>query len=178
MRPRRRHLQLQLRQPDHGEIPDGNPRLGPDGWDVADPVNSGMSAKTESAGMSFVEIEYEWTGMTVVENRSNSFAPAGGWRPSVNAYRCAEQFVVFVELAGVPAESVEVSAQPRRLTIRGTRPAPEPGCRRSDLAQLLALEIDQGSFERSLDLPQDVDPSRMTSECRDGLLRIQLPLIG
>jgi len=53
---------------------------------------------------------------------------------------------------------VEVTAQSRRVTIRGERPAPEPGCRRSDLAQLLALEIDQGTFERSLDLPRTSTP--------------------
>ena len=179
MRPRhRRQRQLQLREPDHGEIPDGGARRGPDGWGDSDPLPSGMSAKTESGGLPFVEMEYEWTDMTVVETRSNSFAPSHGWRPSLNAYRCADHFVVFVELAGVAAASVEVSAQARRVTIRGTRPAPEPGCRRSDLAQLLALEIDQGSFERSLDLPQDIDPAQMTSECRDGLLRIHLPLAG
>ena len=116
----------------------------------------------------------EWAEITIVETRTSTHPFATGWRPAVNAYRCSAHFVIFADLAGIPAESIAVSAEGVRLTIRGTRPAPEPRWERSEPAQLLALEIDHGSFERVLDLPQEVDPDELTTEYRDGLLRIQI----
>lgn len=135
-----------------------------------------MSAISEPVFSSVVRYETKWDEVFVVATHSNSPMAPPRWRPAVNAYRCADEFIVFVDLAGVPAESIEVKAEADRVSIRGRRPAPEPACRRSDLAQLLAMEIDQGAFERVLDLPQDVDPAGMTTDCHDGLLQIRLPL--
>ena len=117
-----------------------------------------------------------WDGITIVETRCDSFALAAGWRPAVNAYRCVDQFVVFVDAAGVAQDAVEINAEPHRLIIQGTRLPPEPSCQPSELNQLLALEIDHGSFERVLDLPQEIDPARMTVDYQDGVFRIQLPV--
>jgi HSP20 family molecular chaperone IbpA len=40
--------------------------------------------------------------------------------------------------------------------------------------QLLALEIDHGTFERALDLPHPVKSDDVAMEYRDGFLRITL----
>lgn len=100
---------------------------------------------------------------------------AEGWRPAVNAYCCHEHFTVFVEAAGLAPSSLEFVAGPRSLTIRGTRAAPEPGCPRVDLTRLLALEIDHGSFERTIQFPQEIAPEGITTHYADGLLRIEVP---
>lgn len=84
--------------------------------------------------------------------------------------------MVFVDLAGVPRESVELLVQPDRLVIRGRRPAPEPDGEAADQCHLLALEIDHGAFERTLELPQAVNPDDVATEYRDGLFRIALGL--
>lgn len=97
------------------------------------------------------------------------------WRPAVNAYCCHEHFVVFVEAAGLRPDSLELIAGPRALTIRGARAAPEPGCARVDLTRLLALEIDHGSFERTVQFPQEIVPEGITTSYADGLLRIEVP---
>lgn len=120
--------------------------------------------------------EAKWEGVFVVATRSGSPDSAPAWRPPVNAYRRAEDFMIYVDLAGVPPGSIEVLTNPGRVVIRGRRPAPEPVCLRSEPAQLLALEIDQGSFERVLDLPLPVDPERITTEYNEGMLQIRLPL--
>lgn len=127
---------------------------------------------------AFSSVEREWDGITILQTHSTSLALASGWRPAVNAYRCADQFVVFVDAAGVSRKAIEIRAEAHRLIIRGTRPPPEPNCRASELNQLLALEIDHGSFERVLDLPQEIDPAQMTVDLRDGIFRIQLPLLA
>jgi len=97
------------------------------------------------------------------------------WQPALNVFRCGEQFLVCVELAGVERAAFEVSAESRRLVIRGTRALPEPSCEDPPAMHVLALEIDHGPFERTVELPADVDPERVTAEHRNGLLWIKLP---
>lgn len=134
---------------------------------ISDPISSARSTS-----------ETRWEEVVIISNDPSSLLSASGWRPSVNAYRCSDQFVIFVELAGVPADSIEVTAAPRRVMVRGRRLPPEPACRRSDLAQLLALEIDHGPFERVLELPYLVNPRGLATDYHDGLLQIRLPLAG
>jgi HSP20 family protein len=120
--------------------------------------------------------ETRWDEVLILSSRTMVAPPS--WRPAVNAYRCSDCFVIYVDLAGVPPDSIEVNAHPGRVVVRGRRPAPEPSCLRSELAQLLALEIDQGAFERVLDLPQGIDPQGITTEYNDGMLKIRLPLVA
>jgi len=171
---RRRQLQRQLVS--HGEFPDRQTGSEPDGRPARLALNSGMSAISESVSPALASFEAKWEGVFIVAGRPNPAESAPSWRPPVNAYRCSDQFIIYVDLAGVPAESIEVLTDPGRVVIRGRRPAPEPVCLRSEPAQLLALEIDQGSFERVLDLPQPIDPRGITTEYNEGLLQIRLPL--
>lgn len=98
------------------------------------------------------------------------------WQPAINAFRCGDQFIICAELAGVGPADLEVRAEARRLTIRGSRSLPEPTCDEPPALHVLALEIDHGRFERTLGLPADVDATRVTAEHRNGLLWIKLPL--
>lgn len=135
-----------------------------------------MKAPAEFSAAFPPAAERDWDEITIIETRTSGHPFAAGWRPAVNAYRCRAHFVIFADLAGIPPEAITVSVEPRRLVIRGTRPVPEPGCERAELARLLALEIDHGAFERVLDLPQAVNVDDLATEYRDGLLRIQLAL--
>jgi HSP20 family protein len=168
--PRHRTLRRQLQH--HGDFPDGGWGSGPDTRATLHGLSSDMSPVSESPRAA-PEVDAE---IVIVGTRADLFAAASGWRPAINAYRCEDKFVVYVDLAGVPAESVELRVQPGRLVLRGHRPSPEPGGEGANLCQLLALEIDHGSFERVLDLPPTVNPEDVTTEYRDGLFRIALGL--
>jgi HSP20 family protein len=104
------------------------------------------------------------------------FCPGETWQPAINAYRFRNQIVICVELAGVDRSSLELTVEPRRLRLRGSREAPEPASQEPDLMQILAMEIDYGPFERQVELPNPVDPERVKAEQRNGLLWIYLPL--
>jgi len=104
------------------------------------------------------------------------FGPSPRWQPPINAYLCADRFVICVDLAGVDKRAISVRAEPRRLLISGVRPPPEPACDQPQPVQVLAMEIDYGPFERVLNLPAEVDAARVNAEHRDGLLWISLPL--
>ena len=97
------------------------------------------------------------------------------WQPAINAYRCDTCIRIFVDLAGVDRSLIDLTVEPRRLVIRGTRELPEPtgeGCAQ----QLLAMEIDYGLFEREITFPVDVEIDKAHAEQRNGLLWISLPV--
>jgi HSP20 family protein len=102
--------------------------------------------------------------------------PTATWAPAINAYRCEKGFHIFVDLAGIRKEEVDVHVEPSRVLIRGTRKSPEPRPGQSEALQVLAMEIDYGIFERELVFSEEVDPPRVSAEQKDGMLEIILPL--
>ena len=99
------------------------------------------------------------------------------WTPAINAYCCRDQIVVCVELAGVDERQIELTAEPRRLHIRGVRQPLERDADCGPPLQVIALEIDQGVFRREIPLPLEIDPNRVQAEQRNGLLWIRLQLV-
>src|ERR1700754_5012632 len=83
------------------------------------------------------------------------FAPQA-WEPAINAYRCEKSIRICVDLAGVDHAFINLTVEPRRLVIRGTRELPEPSGDEGCALQLLAMEIDYGPFMREVPLPAEV----------------------
>lgn len=96
------------------------------------------------------------------------------WQPAINAFRCERGVRICVDLAGVEKSSIDLTVEPQRVVVRGSRNPPEPAGERA--LQLLALEIDYGAFEREIDLPVTVDVQRAHAEQENGLLWITLPV--
>jgi HSP20 family protein len=107
--------------------------------------------------------------------RFPQFAPHT-WEPAINAYRCESCIRICVDLAGVDRSQIDLTIEPRRLIIRGSRELPEPTDHEGRAVQLLAMEIDYGPFEREVQLPAEVQIDRAHAEQRNGLLWIALPL--
>jgi HSP20 family molecular chaperone IbpA len=98
------------------------------------------------------------------------------WAPRLNAYRERDRLVLCVELAGVGQADIELLVEPRRVWLSGERRTPWPAGGVAELRQVLALEIDDGRWERELALPDPVVPEATRAEQRNGLLWIELPL--
>jgi HSP20 family protein len=98
------------------------------------------------------------------------------WEPAINAYRCESCVRICVDLAGVDRAQIDLTVEPRRVLIRGSRELPEPTNAEGRAVQLLALEIDYGPFEREVPLPTEVEIDQAHTEQRNGLLWISLPL--
>lgn len=102
---------------------------------------------------------------------------SGGWSPSINVYQLEHRLEVCVELAGVERSTIEVLAEPGRLTLRGVRSAPEPH-RGREAMRIVAMEIDHGPFCRVIALPGEADLDGMSSRYDAGMLWVTLPLRG
>ena len=102
------------------------------------------------------------------------FAPHT-WEPAINAYRCEKCARICVDLAGVDRSQVDLTVEPQRVILRGTRTAPEPTGDEGRAVQMIAFEIDYGPFERVVELPLPVEVNRAKAEQRNGFLWIELP---
>jgi len=97
------------------------------------------------------------------------------WQPAINAYRCETGMRICVDLAGVDRAAIDLTVEPYRVVIRGNRDVPEPTDREGRPVQMLAMEIDYGPFERTVDFPEEVNVKKAHAEQRNGLLWIHLP---
>jgi HSP20 family protein len=103
------------------------------------------------------------------------FAPHT-WEPAINAYRCETCIRICVDLAGVERSQIDLTVEPQRVLIRGSRELPEPSRDEGRALRLLAMEIDYGPFEREVILPAEVEIKQAHAEQRNGLLWISLPI--
>jgi HSP20 family protein len=94
----------------------------------------------------------------------------GVWRPDFDVYRTRDGWLVKVDLAGVHAEDIEVALQGRRLLIRGVR----RDCTLEEEYRCYVMEISYGRFERSVDLPSDLEAAQINVDYRDGMLVIRV----
>src|SRR5689334_21293153 len=86
------------------------------------------------------------------------------WQPAINAYRCQSCLRICVDLAGVEKSEIELTVEPRRVVVQGTRDVPEPRNHEGRALQMIAMEIDYGPFAREIELPTEVDVSQVTAE--------------
>jgi HSP20 family molecular chaperone IbpA len=96
-----------------------------------------------------------------------------GFRPHSDCYRTEDPptLHVVVEIAGVDPGSVEVVASGKTLVVTGSRERPTAAG-----ARFLAMEIDYGTFQRRVELGEEIDPARATASYDRGLLKVTLPI--
>jgi HSP20 family protein len=94
----------------------------------------------------------------------------GVWRPAVDVYRTPAGWLIKAEVAGVRLNDLCVSARGRLLTISGVRRdwMAERGC------TYYALEISYARFERTIELPVEIDPHSLCIDYRDGILLVRI----
>ncbi|MCO6438887.1 MAG: Hsp20/alpha crystallin family protein [Phycisphaerae bacterium] len=94
------------------------------------------------------------------------------WGPPLDLYEEDERFRLLMELPGVDPAHVEVTHVGKTLSIRGEKLRP------SDVGtggKAVRTERRYGSFCRTLDLPEDIDPDQLTARCRGGVLEVIIP---
>jgi len=96
---------------------------------------------------------------------------SGSWTPLADVYETAEGFVVQIEVPGIAEEDIEVHVDGDTVVVRGQR---QP-VSRSRPDSFHRMERSYGSFSRSFQLSEDVDPERVSARFKDGLLRVELP---
>lgn len=111
------------------------------------------------------------------QRRFIQFRGRAVWEPPIDVYESEAQYLVCVELAGMPADQVDVECTDQQhVVISGTRPQPCPAGDRAALSTLV-LEIQDGAFRREISLPQRFATDQVAANYRDGFLWISLPKV-
>lgn len=96
-----------------------------------------------------------------------------GFRPQLDFFRTEDPatYTVVVDIAGIDPERVRVTTSDRALVISGERHREECGGRTYE-----QMEVEYGSFQRVVQLPDDADPANAEATYDKGLLRIVIPI--
>jgi len=95
------------------------------------------------------------------------------WTPSVDILEDDKEYLVKAELPEVKKEEIKVQVRDHTLSITGERKAEkeEKG------KKYHRIERTYGCFERSFLLPDEADSEKITSEFKDGVLKVHLPKV-
>ena len=94
------------------------------------------------------------------------------WQPAVDVYRCQEGWVLKFDLAGMNPENVQVEVRGRQLTVSGVR----RDWRMADSQEVYGLEIAYGHFERTVELPENIEQANVGTEYREGMYVVLLEM--
>lgn len=100
-----------------------------------------------------------------------STTPVSATVPSMDLMVSEEEFLLTIELPGVPAEEIDLNIDDGRLTVTGEKQED----RATQNYEPRITEREFGAFERNLTIPQTVDPEGIEAEIRDGVLTVHLP---
>lgn len=92
------------------------------------------------------------------------------WQPSADVYRTKDGWLVKFDLAGVQIGDVSVTIRGKRVVISGVRRDSffEEG------SSYYSMEISYNRFERSLEMPANLENARVTIVAREGLLLVRM----
>ena len=93
------------------------------------------------------------------------------WVPPIDLVEAEDHFVLRADLPGLAEADVNIEVQDGTLTISGERKAEHEQRERG----WYRIERSFGSFNRSLTLPDGVDPDRIAASFSDGVLEIRIP---
>lgn len=93
------------------------------------------------------------------------------WAPVVDITEDKQEYTIKAELPGVKKEGVKVTVEHGMLTIKGERKFEHE--EKEEKAH--RIERAYGSFMRSFSVPDDADPSKITADYKDGILKVCLP---
>ena len=91
--------------------------------------------------------------------------------PAIDVAENEDSIVIKAELPGCKADDIDISVHGNTLTISGEKKQEEEKKEKG----YYHLERSYGSFRRDLNLPADVDTTKVDAACRDGVLTITLP---
>ena len=91
--------------------------------------------------------------------------------PALNVSEDADHIYVRAELPGVTPKEIDITTHDNNLIIKGERKIAAEGA----TVSYHRREREAGTFRRITSLPAQVDASKVTATCKDGVLTVTLP---
>lgn len=96
----------------------------------------------------------------------------GGVFPPVNVYNGPTELVVECEVPGVKRQDIDLSITGETLVVKGEK---KPACQPTDDIRYQRSERGSGEFNRTIILPEKIDPEKISADLVDGILTVRLP---
>jgi len=124
-----------------------------------DPVFRGFRTQLDS-------LFEDWFGRTM----------GGALAPRVDVSETPKEMRLTVELPGVADNDIDVSLSGNELTIKGEKRSEREEKRDQDEERVFhRAERTYGAFQRTMTVPFDVQPDKVSAQFKDGVLTITLP---
>jgi HSP20 family molecular chaperone IbpA len=92
------------------------------------------------------------------------------YRPNVDILELPNELLVHADVPGLSGEDIDINFEDGALTLHG-----RVNSRQSDGTEFLSREYGVGDFYRTFRVSEEIDPAKITAECRDGVLTLHLP---
>jgi HSP20 family protein len=99
-----------------------------------------------------------------------TYEPTGVF-PAINLTEDVSNYYVRAELPGIKADSFDIQAVGKSLTISGEREIPSEG----EDVRYYRREREAGKFSRAIMLPGEIDIDKIEAKMTNGLLTIRVP---
>ena len=96
------------------------------------------------------------------------------WNPRCDVTESEGAITIHAELPGVEAKDMDVAVTASQITIRGEKRSDSSSEKEGRTYQ----ERFYGSFERTLPLPENIDPDNISANLKDGVLEVRIPLVA
>ncbi|MCF7809300.1 MAG: Hsp20/alpha crystallin family protein [Candidatus Marinimicrobia bacterium] len=93
------------------------------------------------------------------------------WRPAMNVSELEKQFDLSFSMPGFEKEDITVSVKDHTLTVK----AEKENKVENEGTKYWTREIARGSYERHIDLPENVNTDKIAAEYKSGILTLSLP---
>ena len=103
--------------------------------------------------------------------RTESTRGGNYYQPRVDIFETDQELTMYADLPGVRAEDVDLRFERGELILQGRVQRPErPG-------QALLTEYQEGDFFRVFQIHESIDTTRITAECKHGVLTVHMPKV-
>ena len=93
------------------------------------------------------------------------------WSPALDFSENEKEYIVRLEIPGIPKEDLEINLDGPTLTITGRRDFEKE----EKTEEYFWREREAGKFVRTIQLPASVDPAKVAATYQDGIMMIRLP---
>ena len=110
----------------------------------------------------------------LIGNGSSSSTATGPFTPAVNVYETDKSWVIRAETPGVRREDIKLDVTQDVITISGETKFSKEYTSGKD-HHVRYQECCEGTFKRSLSLPDNIDQDKISAKFENGILEVQLP---
>ena len=102
----------------------------------------------------------------------NRVAPrANVWRPAMDAMENEKSYDISFSIPGFEKDDINISVKNNMLTLK----VEKAESTEKEEVNYLIREMARGSYERSLELPENVNTDKISAEYKSGILSLSIP---